>query len=572
METYKIANKYTRLLRIYVKSLVLTLSLILYSCGKGLLEEVPLDFYSPENSYVTIKDFEAANLDLYSSFRQAFWANHSSLCPQTMFVGTDLTYYSQVFSSQWPLYLTPTNNEMISGIWSPCYKIIYDANVIIGRADAKVSKLSDIQKVKIKAEASFFRGYAYKLLANLYGGVPITIKETTEPKRDYVRASREEVYLQSASDLKFAAENLDDIDKVDDSRISNLTAYHVLSEVYISLNQWQNAIDAATIVINHPSVALMTQRFGTRMHDPNYGGDVYWDLFRKGNQNRSSGDKESLWVLQFEYNMEFSGGGKGGTNVERMLIPPLWRCNIYNKNGKLQLLIPYPNTFYYGRGLGAWQPTKYFFKELWEKSGYNQDMRNSQYNIVRDFKVDNPASDWNGKWLFADKLPVKMVVASDTQSCYPVIAKASDPGLHPLALYLPDQTVPGSLQSTARYTFRDWCVIRLAETYLLRAEAFLGIGNKTKAAEDINVVRRRANAPDVSSAVVDIDYILDERLRELHFEELRTATLTRLGKLVERTRKYNSCVPYTERNNLWPIPFSEIEKNTGAVLEQNPGY
>jgi starch-binding outer membrane protein, SusD/RagB family len=359
---------------------------------------------------------------------------------------------------------------------------------------------------------------------------------------------------------------------VDDSRISNLTAYHVLSEVYISLNQWQNAIDAATIVINHPSVGLMTQRFGTRKNDPMFGGDVYWDLFRKGNQNRSSGDKESLWVLQFEYNMEFTGGGKGGTNIERMLMPSLWRFNIYNKNGKTALLIPLPNTYYYGRGLGAWWPTKYFFKELGEKSGYSQDMRNSEYNIVRDFKVNNPASDWNGKWVFKDNLPVKLLVSADSSSIYPVIAKGSDPGKHPIELYSTDQTVPGSLTSQARYTFRDHCVIRLAETYLLRAEAFLGNNNKTKAADDINVVRRRANAPDVNPAIVDIDYILDERLRELHFEELRTATLTRLGKLVERTRKYNGSVPYLEHHNLWPIPFSEIEKNVGAVLEQNSGY
>jgi hypothetical protein len=62
-------------------------------------------------------------------------------------------------------------------------------------------------------------------------------------------------------------------------------------------------------------------------------------------------------------------------------------------------------------------------------------------------------------------------------------------------------------------------------------------------------------------------------LRELYTEEWRVLTLTRLGKLVERSRKYNPFGnTYAEHNNLWPIPFSEIEKNIEAELEQNPGY
>lgn len=45
-------------------------------------------------------------------------------------------------------------------------------------------------------------------------------------------------------------------------------------------------------------MALMTNRFGSRLNE---AGDVYWDLFRLNNQNRGSGNKESLWVLQYDY-------------------------------------------------------------------------------------------------------------------------------------------------------------------------------------------------------------------------------------------------------------------------------
>jgi hypothetical protein len=108
----------------------------------------------------------------------------------------------------------------------------------------------------------------------------------------------------------------------------------------------------------------------------------------------------------------------------------------------------------------------------------------------------------------------------------------------------------------------------------LRAEAYLGKGDKVKAAIDINVIRARAKATPVDAAKVDIDFILDERQRELYTEERRMFTLTRLGKLSDRNRMYN---PYTGKtiadyHNLWPIPYSEIERNTTAKLEQNPGY
>ncbi|MGV8095244.1 MAG: RagB/SusD family nutrient uptake outer membrane protein [Mangrovibacterium sp.] len=94
------------------------------------------------------------------------------------------------------------------------------------------------------------------------------------------------------------------------------------------------------------------------------------------------------------------------------------------------------------------------------------------------------------------------------------------------------------------------------------------------AAADINMVRNRAKATPVDPDDVNIDYILDERLRELLMEEFRTATLNRLGLSYDRMRRLNEYCgnQIREHHNLWPIPFSEIERNTGALLEQNPGY
>src|SRR5690606_18150584 len=78
-------------------------------------------------------------------------------------------------------------------------------------------------------------------------------------------------------------------------------------------------------------------------------------------------------------------------------------------------------------------------------------------------------------------------------------------------------------------THKDWYALRFAETLLLRAEAYLGTGNADLAAADVNRVRNRAQATPVSASDIDIDYILDERARELYGEEWRLVTLRRVG-------------------------------------------
>ncbi len=569
--------------RVLSISLLLSFIIAFISCNEEeFLKEIPLDFYAPENSYVTVSNFESALFNLYNRVRMDFYESDKAReFPSLSWTGTEMCYTSKDFGTRpnWGSLLLPTNSNVVyDAAWLRAYRIIYDANVIIGRADLEDSKLTENQITLVKAEASFFRAFGYRILAHLYGGVPIVLEEVTSPKRDYVRASRQEVYEQCVLDFKFAAENLPGPGEIDDSRINNLAAYHYLSEIYIALGRWKEAVSAASTVIDHPATDLMTERFGTRASEipnPNMpwatGGDVYWDLFRQGNQNRSTGNKEAIWVLQYEFNVP---GGADGFNAERDLVPRLWQAKIKNKNGSVATIVPYPNTYYFGRGSGFTRPSHYFYETIWQKSGYNQDIRNSEFNIVRDFIVANPKSDYNGKWLFKDNVPIELKTADDTtRNYYPVIAKCSTPGGHPKELYLDNQTVPGSLTNNARLTYRDQYVIRLAETYLLRAEAYLGDNDPANAAKDINVVRKRVKAPEIDASMVDIDYILDERIRELHFEELYILTLTRLGKLVERAQ-LNPWVgeTYLPHNNLWPIPFDDIEKNLEATLEQNPGY
>jgi hypothetical protein len=88
------------------------------------------------------------------------------------------------------------------------------------------------------------------------------------------------------------------------------------------------------------------------------------------------------------------------------------------------------------------------------------------------------------------------------------------------------------------------------------------------------MLRTRANAPQVQASDINMDFILDERARELIGEEDRRITLMRTGTLVERVKKYNptSAGSIKDINMLLPIPQSEIDVNKGATLTQNPGY
>ena len=225
------------------------------------------------------------------------------------------------------------------------------------------------------------------------------------------------------------------------------------------------------------------------------------------------------------------------------------------------------------------------------QSDFNNDIRNANHNFVRDFIGTNPASPFFGKVISTRNVPAGTtgvngaVVTSNKpdRAFYPYQTKATQPYNHPAILYDPTnsqaQNLPDSLKrlflkSSAGGTFIDQYMFRLAETYLIRAEAYLGLGNTTSAAADINVVRARSKATPVAPGSVDIDYILDERMRELGVEEKRMLTLCRLGKLYDRVVKCNPFYASQMQShyNLWPIPFSEIERNREAKLEQNPGY
>jgi hypothetical protein len=118
-------------------------------------------------------------------------------------------------------------------------------------------------------------------------------------------------------------------------------------------------------------------------------------------------------------------------------------------------------------------------------------------------------------------------------------------------------------------------VFRLAEMYLIRAEARAQLGNTTgpnSAQADINMLRTRADAPLVGEASqsVMIRLVEEERRYELAFEGHRWYDLVRTGRASAVMLPFNS--NWRDAYNLWPVPQREIQSNPSLAGDQNPGY
>jgi starch-binding outer membrane protein, SusD/RagB family len=530
------------------------------SCEDDVLKEKPQDFLSSENVLTSKQGFENYIVALHDAARSELNKVDYNDGYINLQQGTDVACNGElalINYGNWSTYLTPSR-PVVSNYWNWAYiDMLLKANTIISYAQKpELAKIwvNDAEKNAVIAEAMFFRAYTHNFLANLYGGVPVVDTVYSGPKTDFVKNTRKEVYESARKDLEFASKYLPvTVEKTKEGRIVKAAADHLLAEVYISLEQYDKAIESASKVIDSGHYKLMNTRFGSELSNP---GDPFSDMFRPGNQNRSSGNQETIYVWQFE---DQTLGGQGGANVAGNPSLRYWSpfyVNVKDPAGFNQVVVDS-----LGRGVAGIRANTYFFYDLWKDNWVN-DMRNSTHNIRRVHYYNNPASPWFGK-MIEESHKAKI----DTfRMLFPRIRKVEG-----------NISWKGATSAVNRgYTTSDFIVYRLAETYLLRAEAHMKKGDLANAAADINKVRGRANAKPVDPVNVNIDYLLDERARELITEEPRHRTLVRTGKLVERVRKYNmredTRTTIKDFHQFWPIPQSAIDANFSVKLEQNPGY
>ncbi|MBL7735696.1 MAG: RagB/SusD family nutrient uptake outer membrane protein [Chitinophagaceae bacterium] len=559
-------------------SKVIILLFIFSACNKtDVLKEKPLDFLSPENAYITSDGVEQGINGIYANVRDTWYSYYENDINGLFAKGTDEAYDGEEPGGQRPWTDFSTNivpsSSTILALWKAGYTIIQQCNLLIQRIESADDKIwaSEAEKNVYLSEAMFFRAFSYRILVTLFGDIPIVkVEEINTPKTDFSRAPKADVYKAIEDDLLFAAANLPvRSEQKNPGRLTQGAAWHYLSEIYLAQGKFQLAVDASSAVINNYGYALMTNRFGTNLGKDVFGtGDVFYDLFSPNNQNLAE-NTEGIWVIQFE--PLITGGG--ACYAEGEFGPRYFGIGNTPDGFKAILgeIVNGVHTGYsdtLGRGVAGSRCTNYVAYDIWQ-SDWNNDIRNAEHNIKRNFYFDNPASIYDKKKIDFSLYPPgsRNALKDTTNYIFPQWMKFSEPLMH--------TSLPA--RSGGGYSYKDTYAVRLPETLLIRAEAYLGLNNADLAAKDINAIRSRAKATEVSPGKVDLDYILDERARELYGEEHRMITLLRLGKLVERVRKYNNN-PSTpqlriqDRNNLFPIPQSEIDLNIGNVMTQNKGY
>lgn len=509
---------------------------------EDLLTENPPHIIVADNLYLDEAGFDAGLASLYALARK----EHEPIVGtgqawNSMWnVGTDAVFgedngFSRIFN-EWGAEVNPTVH-FFQTEWTWLYEIINASNTIINRADEPGVKLTQAQRDRYVGEARFFRAFAYRHLTYLWGDVPLNLEEASgvSVRTDWERAPVAQVRKQMEEDLLFARQHLPAVPS-SPARISSAVVRHYLAELYLAMNEPAKAEAEAAAVINGGNYKLVTERYGVKASQP---GVPFMDMFQPGNINRNQGNTEILWAFQFE--KDVTGGGR--PIMRRVWLPPYERLpgmRISQETG--------------GRGIQRHRLTR------WALGNYEPGDDRGSYHAIRQFLLmNNPKTLPKGAQL-GDTVRLRGTSERGSRvSDYPWPRKYewSD-----------------ALDVIGNFDFHPHTKLRLGETYLLLAEAQLKAGKPAQAAQTLNTLRARSNASPITAGQVTIDFILDERARELAQEEERRYTLLRTGKWLERTRKYNTVAGprIQDHNVLLPIPQAVIDANLTRVMPQNPGY
>lgn len=483
--------------------------------------------------------------------------------------------------------------------------------------------LPEATKKQYLAQAKFLRAFWYFYLVQTWGDVPLNTEFITVPSQSAKRDPAAEVYKLIIQDLTDAAAALPDKPTAPflGKAATKPVALFFLAKAYLTrgwlTNSQADFAEAAKI-----SDAIIANK-------ATYGLDLWQDFgdaFVPANDN----GKETMFVSDHSNDAKFGyysvGGGASGGFAQN-LTPWFTNWNYPNNSG----INSFVNTSgvlansgtsgmirdsYYGRPYQRIRPNSvkqtsgentgknYFLDQAFTKRDVDSRYANTFYSVyISNTTVTNTATAANNKrgigytmqigidtavWLpdyeivgapqFNGTRPFKGIIAPPSlwkSDLYPAIKKHMDPS----------RGTNFNDPST-----RPVVITRFAEVYLVGAEAYLQSGNKAKAAELLNVIRQRAayrktntaaqNAAAVTAMTikaedVTIDFILDERSRELYGEWMRYYDLVRTKSLVRRVQAWNrEAAQYVkEIHMLRPIPQSQIDRTVeGPPFPQNPGY
>lgn len=519
--------------------------------------EISNPSYVTDDFYNTHKGQEALITDIYSRFRTVYNTGELQYYGTDMYMAITESPNEKMFNGYDKTFNSTAG--VVGPYWSNLYKIVQETNTLIGRCSPDVTG-SDYES--FVAKGKFFRALAYYYLVETFGPVPFYDKENTEVIDSAKREEEEVIYSSIIEDL----EEIKDVlpMKADvKGGISGAAVYHLLGKLYLTRAykfygtkaDFDSAVSCFEAIIEDPARSY-------------YLLPSFSSVFDEKNQDND----EVIWAIQYGEDKMYSGGGNPqqalfGFNITA--LRPSWYDKVQADYSMMQ------------RGYWVNPEVHTWFADPVADSRYDA-------TFVREFYINNEASADKGRlglyfprWNETDTKDALECIPfmKDGQfnwypqsSAIPVLENGSD--FAPMIRKFKDTRMTWGGPGT-----REDIVMRVADTYLLCAEACLGASMPERALFYVNEVRRRAASseayiPAMELSSVDIDIILDERGRELFGEHDRWFDLKRTGKLLERARKYNIFVQkYKNMNSdhlVRPIPYDETSKVSG--LTQNEGY
>ncbi|MCX2454125.1 RagB/SusD family nutrient uptake outer membrane protein [Pedobacter sp. PLR] len=547
-------------------------------CKKALTEE-PHSILTPE-FFRTTQGFKKG-LDAAYAGTRMLWGTQN-LFTMTV-VGTDEFFTGKDGNNDINKYNSNynTSNGTVAAIWKECYTNINTCNGIIENAPV-VTGIDELTKGRMVAEAKFLRANLYFLLLQFWGDVTLNKSFQTEAITSATRSPLAEVYDFIIADLNeaIATPGLYAGPKtagVRPGQANKAASQHVLAKVYLARagsaakksTDYTNAYTTAMEVINTSGLSLL----------PDFA-----QVYAEGNE----GSNEVLWTVQHTPNLAYNGpNNSGGADnvLNHMWVPQ------YELQPGMQ------RDVFYGRPYIRCVPTPWLtgtaFAERVNDTRYQKTFQTVWYS-------NNAASIplWTAP--LPPGAPANAVVGQpkykvgDTAIYMPGVEVSNAKIAASRYLLIPPRNYTISLspymqkyndtkRADLNYpSIRPVIVYRLAETYLIAAEAaFMGGSSPADALKNLNVVRRRAAFPNANTQSMEVnsipglDFILDERSRELCGEQLRWLDLVRTNKLESRLKLYNEEAKGNVKpfHNLRPIPQSQIDATTtGPRYPQNPGW
>lgn len=618
------------------KSVSLTLVLsTLASCSESWLDPEPLSFYEPNITFSTVEGLEGALTRCRSDMLYYFLgSNGTAVSTELIFSDVAVSAISDLSGSQnFTSDITSTSNNLFIGtnlsnaFWTSGVSGSSFANAVISRLPEL--DLDETTKNQMLSRAYFHHAWRYYHLTFQFGDIPLVTKEITTPKLDFRSVKMEVIIEKMIKDLEFAVENIPERD--DWGKENKGTCLMLLTKYYLAAGEFEKALNAANTLINNCGYELMEEPFGT-FENPYpdvrpMTRNVLWDLHRPVNKSISA-NKESIMTIISRYENQDSRVPTmflynftpfwSMTDVNRgILTPSKQNIGIGRQAGTAEFMAQYPDYIdqraVCGRGECFIRPTYFAEKSMWtDENDLRHDRKTGNWMAMEDLKYNNVnllGTDDEKYYL----KPLQKYADDGTLLCKDTIRCWYGYPYYKLWVDDVDRDVANGYKGVDYQGGPgDMYLYRLAEAYLLRAEAYYWLNEYAKAAEDVNRIRKRAHCTTFFSAadmngLDGLDVIMDERARELMYEEFRHVELVRVSyikankegtylspksladessnsywwhRIVKYNNYYNKGVTtlhgdeykIAKHNIFWPITQGNIDPNLYGRINQNYGY